>query len=350
MKQFPERLKSARKMNGLSLQELSDALGNSLSKQTLNRLETGEQNPDSQILSQLCKSLHVTLDYFFKDNSVSLEHVEFRKLKKLLIKEQEKVKNGTKEYLERYLELEDLLGLQYITPFQLKSYIVKSPSDADGAAKEMRKILTIGSDAIYNIVELLEENNIKVHKTYANPSFSGLSTIIENKLGVIVYNDHEDIPLVRKRFTLLHELGHLFMDLSGVDEKTSERLCDCFAGAMLLPEDKIMSYFGGKRTTIYTNELISIKKNNGISLTAIMYRAKMLNLISDSYLKYFMIKYNQNLKRLEKLDYQGREESDRFIQLLMRAVAQEIISSTKAAALNNQTLSEFRDQYLDVNL
>lgn len=350
MKQFPERLKSARKINGLSLQELSEALGNSLSKQTLNRLESGEQNPDSETLSKLCKALHVTLDYFFKDNSVLLENVEFRKLKKLPVKEQEKVKNQTKEYLERYFELESLLGLEYTLPFKLKSFVVKVPYDADIAAKEMRKILKIGSDAIYNIVELLEEHHIKVHKTYANPSFSGLSTIIDGKLGVIVYNDHEDIPLVRKRFTVLHELGHLFMDLSAVDEKVAERLCDGFAGAMLLPGDKLMSYFGGKRTTVYTNELISIKKNNGISLTAIMYRAKMLNLISESYLKYFMIKYNQNLKKLEKLNYEGREESDRFIQLLMRAVAQEIISSTKAAALNNQKLSEFRDQYLDVNV
>ncbi|WP_316794425.1 XRE family transcriptional regulator [Pedobacter frigoris] len=347
MKQFPERLKNARKMNGLSLQELSDVMGNSISKQALNRLEAGEQSPDSEILSQLCKALHVTLDYFFKDNSVVLEHVEFRKLKKLLVKEQEKVKSATIEYLERYLELENLLGMERKLPFKIKSYQVKNTEEADMAAKEMRKILKIGTDPIYNIIELLEENNIKVYRTVADPSFSGLSTVIGNDLGVIVYNDHQEIPLVRKRFTVLHELGHLYMNLDQVEEKLAERLCDCFAGAMLLPDEKLLSYFGGKRKSVYTNELISIKKYYGISLTAIMYRAKVLGLVSESYLKYFMIKYNQNLKKQEKDNYNGREESNRFIQLLMRAVAQEVISSTKAAALNNQTLGDFREQYLD---
>lgn len=337
-------------MNGLSLQELSDALGNSISKQALNRLEGGEQSPDSDILSKLCKVLHLTLDYFFKDNSVVLEHVEFRKLKKLLVKEQEKVKSATIEYLERYLELENLLGIETKLPFKLKSYPVKSSEEADQAAREMRSILKIGIDPIYNCIELLEENNIKVYHAVADPSFSGLSTIIGDNLGVIVYNDHPEIPLVRKRFTVLHELGHLFMNLDGVEEKTAERLCDCFAGAMLLPDEKLLTYFGGKRKSVYTSELISIKKYYGISLTAIMYRAKVLGLISESHMKYFMIKYNQSLKKLEKDNYSGREESNRFIQLLIRAVAQEVISSTKAAALNNQKLAEFREQYLDTSI
>jgi len=348
MKQFPERLKNARKMNGLSLQDLSDILNGSLSKQALNRLETGEQSPDSDILSLLCQSLNVTLDYFFKDNAVILDQVEFRKLKKLPVKEQEKVKSSTIEYLERYLELESLLGLNESMPFVFRSFQINHPDEINLAAKHMRELLKIGSDPIYNCIELLEENNIKVYRVIADPSFSGLSTIISGRICVIVFNDHPDIPLVRKRFTVLHELCHLFTDLSSFDEKQAEKLCDAFAGTMLLPDEKIMEYFGGKRKTVFTRELQSIKKYHGISLTAIMYKARSMDLISDSYLKYFLIRYNQQLKSYEKYGYEGKEESDRFIQLLMRAVAQEIISSTKAAALNNQTLSDFRSQYLDV--
>ena len=187
MKYFPDRLKNARKMNGLSLQDLSDSLGNSLSKQALNRLETGELKPDSEILSQLCKALNVTLDYFFKDNSVTLEHVEFRKLQKLPVKEQEKVKGRTIEFLERYFEIENLLGLNNSLPFTAKSFKVQSFEDAEKAARAMRyDILKIGNDPIFNIYEMLEENNIKVFKTTVDKSFSGMSTIIDGKVGVIV--------------------------------------------------------------------------------------------------------------------------------------------------------------------
>ena len=336
-------------MSGLSLQDLSDQLNGTLSKQALSRLETGEQFPDSDTLSKLCSALNVTLDYFFKDASVELDQVEFRKLKKLSVKEQERVISTTKEYLERYLELENLLGITDRTSFALRSYPIKDMGDIPGAVKEMRKILKAGNDPIYNCVELLEEHNIKVYHVIADPSFSGMSTIIGNEVAVIVFNDHEDIPLVRKRFTILHELAHLYLKLDDFDERECERYCDAFAGGVLLPDEKLLDYFGGKRVTVFTKELQFIKKNYGIALSAIMYRAKTLGLISESYMKYFMIRYNQNLKKLERMGYAGREESDRFIQLLIRGVAQEIISTTKAAALNNMTLGEFREKYLDAN-
>jgi len=334
-------------MNGLSLQELSDKLNGSLSKQALNRLETGDQTPDSEILSGLCAALNVTLDYFFKDAGVVLDNVEFRKLKKLPVKEQERVVSTTREYLERYLELENLLGITDNASFALRSYIIKDLSDINGAIKQMREILKVGDDPIYNCVELLEEHNIKVYRVKADPSFSGMSTIINNQVAVIVFNDHPDIPLVRKRFTVFHELAHLYLSLDGFDEKQAEKFCDAFAGGMLLPDEKLISYFGGKRTTVFTRELEFIKKNYGIALSAIMYRAKVLGLISESYMKYFMIRYNQNLKKTEKNGYNGQEESTRFMQLLIRAIAQEVISTTKAAALNNMSLGDFREKYLD---
>jgi len=233
-------------------------------------------------------------------------------------------------------------------PFTPKSYKVQTFEDAENAAISMRyDLLKIGNDPIFNIYEMLEENNIKVFKTTVDKSFSGMSTIIDGKVGVIVFNDSVEIPLVRKRFTLLHELGHLFMDLEGIEEKLSERFCDAFAGAMLLPNEKVMEYFGGKRVKVYTNELNMIKKYFGISLSAIMYRAKSLDLISDSYLKFFMINYNRYYKSKEFEGFCGKEESSRFVQLLIRAVAQEVITSTKAASLNNQILGAFRKEYLD---
>lgn len=348
MKYFSDRLKNARKMNGLSLQDLSDRLNSSLSKQDLNRLELGTSEPDSEVLSLLSRELDVSLDYFFRENSVELEHVEFRKLQKLPVKEQEKVKSRTVEFLERYFEIENLLGLNNELPFKPKKFKVSNQEDIEVAASEMRgKILKIGIDPISNIFELLEENNIKVFPTNEDTSFSGMSTIINKKIGVIVFNDNSELPIVRKRFTLLHELAHLYLDLEGIEEKKSERLCDAFACAMLLPGDKIKEYFGGKRIKVFTNELKIIKQRYGISLSAIMYRAKAFDLVSDHYLKFFMINYNKYYKSQEKDGYEGKEESTRFIQLLIRAVAQEIITSSKAASLNNQVLGDFREQYLD---
>ncbi len=87
-----------------------------------------------------------------------------------------------------------------------------------------------------------------------------------------------------------------------------------------------------------------IGSDYGISLAAIMYRAKSLNIISPAYHKFFMINYNRyKTKEKEFTVYCGKEESDRFLQLLIKGVAEEVISTSKAAALNNQKLGDFRE-------
>ena len=65
---FGNRLKLARKMAGMSLQELSDALGNKVTKQALNKYELGEMKPTSEVLLALSKTLKVKPDYFLKRN------------------------------------------------------------------------------------------------------------------------------------------------------------------------------------------------------------------------------------------------------------------------------------------
>ena len=109
-------------MHGYSLQDLSDVIDNRLTKQTLQRLETGEAKPDSEIVSLLSKALKLSPDYFFREVSFSLEDLSFRKLKKLPVREQEKVKAQTLDFLERYLELEDMLGIKNKISFMAKEF------------------------------------------------------------------------------------------------------------------------------------------------------------------------------------------------------------------------------------
>lgn len=350
MNYLSTRLKNARKMNGFSLDDLSAKLDGAISKQDLNRFELDKRLPDGNEILLLANALGVPVEYFYKSDIINLENVSFRKLTKLPKKEQEAVKAKTIEYLERYLELEEILNVAPKIPFKLHEHAISedTPDQIHAAANAFREQFKIGNDPIYNIIELLEENGIKVFPTIADTSFSGMSTSLSSGVMVIVFNNNDDIPLVRKRFTLLHEVAHLFLNLSGFEEKVAEKICDSFAGAVLLPKDKLFEYFGGKRTKIFNSELYSIKSYFGISIPAILYQAKFWGLVSDSYFKYFMINYNKSYVQKEKEGYSGNEKSERFIQLLLRATAQEIISLTKAASLNNQKLSEFRKLYAEV--
>ena len=123
------------------------------------------------------------------------------------------------------------------------------------AALSLRKSWKLGEDALPNIIEMLEENKFKIVLLEADKSFSGMSTIVDNHFGVIVLNQNKEIPVVRRRFSALHELAHLYLDLSAFDDKRTEKLCDHFAAAMLLLPGKLKEILGNKRGKILMKEL-----------------------------------------------------------------------------------------------
>src|SRR5690606_4889905 len=109
---FAIRFKSARLLNGFSLQDLANKLNNKVTRQALHRYEKGEVVPDSEMIGLLSEAMNIRPDYFFRDTQVELGAIEYRKLKRMPAKEEHKVIEQTREYLSRYLELEEILGLE----------------------------------------------------------------------------------------------------------------------------------------------------------------------------------------------------------------------------------------------
>jgi Zn-dependent peptidase ImmA (M78 family)/DNA-binding XRE family transcriptional regulator len=343
MKHFAERLKSARLMRGYSLQDLADKLGNVVSKQALGKYEQGQMKPNTELLISICNALDVRSDYFSREPKVNLQEIEFRKLQKLSARENQKVVQQTIDFLERYLELEEILGIENTFSNDLAKLPVKSNADVEILVSHLRKYWQLGSDPLFNIIELMEDHGIKVMEVEAPLEFSGMSTWV-NKIPVMVINSNLDDFLDRKRFTALHELAHLMMpQIKEEPLKIRESYCNYFAAAMLMPAELFRKELGPKRNKILFNELAAIKKQYGISYQAIIYRARDLGIITDSYHRQFIFMMNtMNMRINEPVKYTGYEKSNRFTQLLHRAVAEEIISASKAAALNNQKLADFR--------
>lgn len=344
---FAERFKSARLMNGFSLQDLADALDNQLSRQALHRYEKGEVVPDTEKINLLSKALNVSPDYFFRITKVELGEIEYRKLSKMPQKEASIIKEKTKEYLSRYLELEEILGLANGFDNHLKDFeIVTTYEQINRAAELLRENWDLGKGPVFNVVELLEDKNIKVVKLDVDKDFDGLQTFVNDTIPVVAYNLKKANKLDRIRFTLLHELAHLLLKFGNVTERQKEILCHQFAGAMLLPEETIKEELGQYRNKLSVNELGNIKKQYGISMQVVVMRAKDCGIINDHYTKQFFFLIKQmNWKVDEPVEYQGVEESNRFEQLLFRALIEDQISMSKAASLSNQSLAEFKKEH-----
>lgn len=349
--QIGNRIKSARLLAGLSLRELANALDGIVSHNAISKYEKGEMMPDSKVLIALSKVLDVKTDYFLRPHTVEISNIEFRKKSSLNVKKTNSIKENIKDNIERYIELETFLNFKntFINP--VKNVVIENVEDVEKAVEQLLHQWDLGFNALPNVIEILEDKDIKVVEIDADEKFDGLSGWANNTIPVIVIN--KNFTVERKRFTALHELAHLLLSMNSekFTHKDIETFCNVFAGAMLLPKQTIFNELGEKRSSISLNELIYIKESYGISIQAIMARARGLGIISnDQFIRFRMwVNSNENHKKeIGYGEYKGVEHSSRFKQLLYRATAEEIISMSKAASLSNVKLAQFRDEFMAI--
>jgi len=341
----PDKLRAARLMKGYSLQELADTISNKVTKQALNKYELGEVVPDNDMIGILATALNVATDFFRRRSNVKLGTFNFRKLQDLTAKDKNIVIEKTKDLLERYIEIEQLLGISELFTNPIKDSIIRDVNDVEDATEILRTDWNLGFDPIGNVVDLLEEHHIKFIEVESDDKFDGCQALIDEKMPVIVLNKNEIKTCDRKRFTALHELGHLLLNFDPIiDEKTEERLCHRFASAMLLHKSAAVKAFGEKRSNITLQELGNIKLQYGISIAALLYRLKDLNIISANFYKNFMFMLTMTGQRkVESIVYTGKESGHRFLQLLFRAISEKKIDFVQAAEISGFSENEIRE-------
>jgi Zn-dependent peptidase ImmA (M78 family)/transcriptional regulator with XRE-family HTH domain len=343
---FSRRLKNARLMRGFSMEELSEKLELPLSRMAISNYENMKSMPNSTILIALAKALNVSVDYFFRPFNLRVESINFRKKARLGQKQIDSLKEMIIDYAERYIEIESICAIKStFKPFT--AIYVKTKAEVIDAASKLRHIWCLGTDGIVNIIELLEEQGIKVLEIEAPSTFDGLSTIINNEHIIVVLNSN--LSPERKRFTALHELGHLILKFDdNIVQKEEEYLCHLFASEMLIPSSTFIQLIGESRRDISYIELQSIQKHFGISCDALMYKAKSLGIISEHRHKGYYIEKNKhsNVKNIIEKSHYPEEKSMRFIRLVYRALSDELISFSKAASLLNKSLQEVQREAL----
>lgn len=345
---FGNRLVSARKMAGMSLQDLSDKMKNVVTKQSLNKYEQGKMKPDSEVSILLSNVLDVPVDYFYSSPGieVKLDNISYRKfISKISKNEQIAIEEKAKETFERYLELEEVLNFDEKIEYFIYEKVIQNADDAEVAAKELRKKWKLGYDPIPDVVEMLEDKGYKVIEIDAPNGFDGMKADINGKKVIVLRkNQSSNEDVVRKRFTALHELAHHSLKFSNnLSEKEEENLCHAFASAVLYPEDMARKEMHKNRFRFYQNELVFIKERWGISFSAVFNRAKQLGIINAYVYKQFNIGYRERKFHLnEPGRFLSREKPVRFERLIYLGLSKEAISVNDAAFFSGKTVGEFR--------
>lgn len=343
---FGARLKLARRMAGMSLQDLADKVNNIITKQSLNKYETGQMNPSSEVLLVLSKVLKIKPDFFLKKTSLDFGPISFRKSSSLLKKDEDSIVERVRYYIERFSEIENILGIEARFENPLKDIQINSYDDAERAAERLRESWELGVNPIPNIIEMLELKGVRILLIDNVDHFDGLAVYTELGIPVVAINI-KDKSTERIRFTIIHELAHLllvFGDVVNQDSKFIEKLCHFFASCFLIPRKMLIKMIGGDhRNYIGIKELESIKEYYGISIRAIVHRLMEINVITQNYYQRWMIYMSKTFgQKQEPGNYIGLEKQNCFEQLINRALAEGLITLSKAAILLDTNIYELR--------
>lgn len=334
---FGDRIKLARQMTNMSLRELANKAG--VSATAISKYERGLDIPGSDVLIRLAQSLNVKVEFFFRSRETEVKVQAFRKNAKLSKKTENMIIGQIREWIERYLEVEDLFaGSKSPRPDFGFDTRISRLEDVERVAEELRRYWQLGLDPIDNLTELLEDKGIKIGFVDSSSDFVGCTFELDNSDKVIVVS--RSIPGDRQRFTIAHELGHIVMEIGeGVNH---EKAANRFAGAFLVPKQAALEELGRKRSSISMLELHLLKHKYGLSMQGWIYRAKDLGIISET-LAARMFAYFR--KRGDHLMEPGvpikQEKPQRMERLIIRALEEHMISEVRASELLGKPVKKF---------
>lgn len=337
---FSKRLLSARKQAGLSQDQLVELIGGVVKKTSIARYERGEMMPELAVLDVLAKSLGMKPEDFFRPVLIELDMETINLNSQLGARREEKIRQLIRSFLERYLELEQLTGTinTYNNPFGNNPLL--STDNAESMAAAFTLKWNNGNPFYRNVLQLLESKGVYIILPEEDPVIDSLSVTVNHSTGLPVVLLNRRLDILNMRKAALEEMARLMFSFpEGMSQSETHRLCTQFATAVLLPHESLVQELGLNRTRVSITELEILRDKYGLPLQSVLQRAFHTEIIS----RYTYFKLMEEVKEKEtetETDMQENKAGQRielpvrFMQLLQKALSEELISPGKATELS----------------
>lgn len=295
----PKRLREARLIRGLTISEFAKKIG--VTRQAISQFELGEHTPKPDTMMAIINTLKFPKGFFYKEYKEQyIGNTFFRSNATATKKSKEMQYNKAilagyiYEYLSDYIEFPEL-NLPDTSEF-----VTDWDNDLiEKLATKVREHWGIGDKPIANIVHLLERNGIMVFSI--DTDSQKVDAFSQHRTGrpfIFLGNDKQSA--FRRQFDGGHELGHVLMHpdidnqeiLTREENKLLEYQANRFASALLLPADA----FAKTVTSTSLLHFVELKKYWQVSIGAMIYRCKELNLIDDS--RYTSLQKQISMKKI----------------------------------------------------
>jgi Zn-dependent peptidase ImmA (M78 family) len=265
----------AREAMGFTQKDLADRIG--CNQARISRIEAGELVPQESDIQNFVRVLERSRDFFFKQGEAMPASVSFyRKTQTLPLK---MFRQCNAQMNIRRLEIEQQIGEAKLQKRELPYLPPEENGGAKAVAQAVRQEWGIKRGAVQHLTKLVEDTGcVIVDYSFPSPKLDGLCIRAPQKPPIIFLNS--DLPKSRRRLSLAHELGHLVMH-ANPHEKVEDEAWE-FAAEFLMPSAEV----GNQLKGLNLDKLGQLKKEWGVSMQAILYRAKRLNKIGESYNRY----------------------------------------------------------------
>ncbi|MQY05799.1 XRE family transcriptional regulator [Actinomadura macrotermitis] len=274
-----ERLTLARRLRGLRKNQLAQAVGTTPA--AIGRYEAGVQPPPERVLSRLAFALGVPVEFFGPGRApVALDAAHFRSLRSTTQIERDQALAYGRIATDIARALEDLVEFPAA---ELPEHPV-SPDEIAGpgpvqAARLAREALGCAPGPVPHLVRALERHGVIVLVLPPSTERVDAFSIGAHPRPMVLFNPAKG-DYWRNRFDGAHELGHLVMHADAEPgSKVVEDQAHRFAAEFLMPAGDIA---GELPATADWARLAELKEAWGVSMAALLYRARTLGIMPEA--------------------------------------------------------------------
>jgi Zn-dependent peptidase ImmA (M78 family)/transcriptional regulator with XRE-family HTH domain len=283
-----DRVRHARELSGMTQADLAGRCD--VAQATIAMIERDALAPSPELLTKLSTVTSFPAEFFLRppEWDFPLGSLAYRKFSKVKAAERTKSHRVAQQTFEVY----EFLASRLKTPrVSLGKLAGENPLVA---ARLTRNLLGFdGAGPIRGFISRLERNGVRVfflpeviedpdHESRTEiENVDGFSIWVDGSKPVIAVNGGR--PGDRIRLTLAHELGHLILHYPFSADRDIEREAYLFGAEFLFPEESLRNELHAPVTLA---KLAELKARWGVSMSAILFRARDLGIVTERQHKY----------------------------------------------------------------
>jgi Zn-dependent peptidase ImmA (M78 family)/transcriptional regulator with XRE-family HTH domain len=315
------RLKLARQARGLLKTQLAQKV--QVTPAAIGQFESGTVKPSASTLAQLAFALGFPIEFFAHTGESAqvptISDTFFRSLRSARQTERQQAVAHATLVWEVVRKLEEKVRLPDLDLPTDLHVTETTPLDAiEGVAGDLRKRWDVKQGPIPHVIRMLELHGIVVTRYWSGSERLDAFSCPFPERPIIVLGDDKG-QFDRSRFDGVHELGHLVMHPDPQPgDRTLENQAQRFAAAFLMPRDEIIDELPRRRVNWI--EVVTLKRTWGVSIQALLYRARTLGTLdANAYENAMKTMSRRGWRRIEP-GYLGRPERPQMLSKAIEAL------------------------------